>query len=182
MSLLAAKRYAKALLSLALERNALESVYQDMDNVADTVRKSRDLKVLLSNPIVKTEKKRAIIATLFGKANIPITTQFFDMVSSRHREAILGEIAESFIQEYRTFKKISTVEIASAVPLSEGQRQSIVKLLVKDPSLTIEIVQKIDPTLVGGFIVRTGDQQIDASVSRKLRNMKLELAKPIMVN
>jgi F-type H+-transporting ATPase subunit delta len=182
MSLLAAKRYAKALLSLALEKNAVEDVYKDMDFVADTVSKSRDLKVLLSNPIVKTEKKRAIIATLFGKTNSNITPQFFDMVSSRHREAILGEIAESFIQEYRTYKKISTVEITSAVSLSEGQRQSIVKLLIKDPSLTIEIVEKIDPTLVGGFIVRTGDQQIDSSVSRKLRNMKLQLSKPILVN
>jgi F-type H+-transporting ATPase subunit delta len=182
MSLLAAKRYAKALLSHALEKNALEAVYKDMDFVAATVRSSRDLKVLLSNPIVKTEKKRAIVAILFGKSNSEITPLFFDMVSSRHREGILGEIAESFIQEYRAHKKIITVEIASAVPLTESQRQSIVKLLVKDSSLTIEIVEKIDLTLVGGFIVRTGDQQIDSSVSRKLRNMKLQLSKPILVN
>lgn len=182
MSSLAAKRYAKSLLSIALEKNALESVYKDMVFISETIASSRDLKVLLNNPIVKVDKKRAIIAILFSKSTGDITASFFDLISNTHREGILGDIAESFIAEYRAYNKIITVEISSAVKLSNSQLNEIVQLIVTDKSLKVEIAEKVDPTLIGGFIVRMGDQQIDSSVTRKLNSLKLQLSKPISVN
>lgn len=182
MSSLAAKRYAKSLLSIALEKNALDSVYKDMVFISETVSSSRDLKVLLNNPIIKVDKKRAIIAILFSKSTSQITQSFFDLISSTHREGILGDIANSFIEEYRIYNKIISVEITSAVKLAQNQLDEIVKLIVTDKSLKVETIEKVDPTLVGGFIVRMGDQQIDSSVTRKLNSLKLQLSKPISVN
>lgn len=161
MSSLAAKRYAKSLLSIALEKNALESVYKDMVFISETIASSKELKVLLNNPIVKVDKKRAIIAILFSKSTGDITASFFDLISSTHREGILGEIAQAFIEEYRTYNKIITVEITSAVKLSNSQLNEIVQLIVTDKSLKVEIAEKVDPTLIGGFIVRMGQPTLD---------------------
>lgn len=173
---LAAKRYAKSLMDLAIERKMLDAIYSDMVVVADTVADNHDLKLLLNNPIVKSDKKKSILDAIFSKSTNPLTLEFFKLIASRGREELVGEIAQSFVVEYKRHKKIAVAEAFSATQLDQKQRDAIVKLLAEDGVDSVEITEKIDPSLIGGFIVRIGDKQIDQSVARKLSQLKQELS------
>ena len=93
----AAKRYARALLDLSIERNTLEECYVDMQLVFETCLKSREFSIFLKSPIVKTDKKREIISEIFDSKIQDITRSFIDIIVSKKRESLLRQISDSFI-------------------------------------------------------------------------------------
>ena len=178
---LAGQRYAKSLIGLSIEENKLEDVYKDMALISDTVSKSNDLQSLLNSPIVKTDKKQEILSSIFVKSINELTIKFLALISSRNREAILGDIASSFVDQYKVIKKIIVTEITSAIKLDDVQKKKIIQLLNTDKDTTVEIVEKINPDIIGGFIVRVDDKQIDASISRKLDDLKQDFSKNLYI-
>lgn len=174
---LAGNRYAKSLVGLSTETNELDVVYNDMILIASTIENSRDLDVLLKSPVVKTDKKQEILTSVFGKNISELTSKFLMLISSRKREAIILDIANAFISQYKVIKKIIVTEITSAIKLDESQKKKIVQLIDAEADSSVEIVEKIDPTIIGGFIVRVDDKQIDASISRKLDDLKQDFNK-----
>lgn len=170
---LAGNRYAKSLLALAVEQDQLEVVYNDMLLIGTTIKESRDLTVLLNNPVVKADKKFSVLIAIFGTKIGATTTKFLQLVSTRKREALLEDIAFAFVDLYKKEKNIIVAEITSAIKLDEVQKQNIIKLLKTDA--TVEIIEKIDPSIIGGFIVRVDDKQIDASILREFSDIRLAL-------
>lgn len=172
----AAKRYAKALLSFAIEQKELETVAGEMKLIADTCSTSPDLVMLLKSPVVKTEKKRTILNTIFAGKIGAITLKFLELVTQKKREDQLPEIANAFQQIYREHKGIVTAEIITAVPLGEeGKRKALA--FITNLYDKVELTEKVDKELIGGFIIRVGDKQYDESVARKLNNLKREFSK-----
>jgi len=174
-----ASRYAKSLLSLADEQGQLEAVYADMSLVAQACGDSRDLVLLLKSPIVKPDKKAAILNEVFGGRLGDLATGFIKIITSKKREYLLESIANEFLLQYKAFKGITIAELTSAVQLDEAQKQKILNLV--GASGEIEVVEKIDPELIGGFIVRVGDKQVDTSVSRTITSLKKEFDKNLYV-
>jgi len=170
---LAANRYAQSLLDLAIEQNKLDSVYNDMELILSTIEESRELRSLLKSPVVKTDKKYSVLQSLFGAKISDLSNQFLKLVSSRKREALLEDIARTFIALYKKQKNIIVAEVTSAVRLDESQKQKIIGLLKTDA--TVEMIEKIDPSIIGGFVVRVDDKQIDASILRELNDLKQAL-------
>lgn len=170
---LAGNRYAQSLLELAVEQNQLDAVYNDMLLIGTTIKDSRDLSVLLNNPIVKADKKFSVLVAVFGAKIGETTTKFLQLVSTRKREALLEDIAFSFVDLYKKEKNIIVAEVTSAVKLDDAQKQNIIKLLKTEA--TVEMVEKIDPSIIGGFIVRVDDKQIDASILRELSDLRQAL-------
>jgi len=173
----AAHRYAKSLIKLAEEKNSLEAIFNDMVLISNTVGESRDLNILLNSPVVKTDKKQEILALIFGKSVSDLTKAFLALISSRKREALIGDIASAFIDQYKIIKKIVVTEITSAVKLDDSQKKKIVALLDAPEGSSVEIVETINPDILGGFIVRVDDKQIDASISSTLDQLKQEFSK-----
>ena len=169
---LAAKRYAKSLISLAQEKNNLDSVYKDMVLINETIKKSNDLNLLLKSPVVNTAKKQQILLSVFGKNISELSILFLDLISSKKRESLIQLIASSFIEQYKNFKNIIVTEVTSAISLDNKQLNSIVSLFENTNNSTYEIVEKVSPEIIGGFIIRVGDKQIDASISKELRELK----------
>ncbi len=169
---LAAKRYAKSLMGLAQEKNNLDSVYKDMMLINETIKKSNDLDLLLKSPVVNTDKKQQILLAVFGKNISKLSTLFLDLISSKKRESLIQLIASSFIEQYKNFKNIIVTEVTSAISLDNKQLNSIVSLFENTNNSTYEIVEKVSPEIIGGFIIRVGDKQIDASISKELRELK----------
>ena len=169
---LAAKRYAKSLMGLAQEKNNLDSVYKDMMLINETIKKSNDLDLLLKSPVVNTDKKQQILLSVFGKNISNLSTLFLDLISSKKRESLIQLIASSFIDQYKNFKNIIVTEVTSAISLDKKQLNSIVSLFENTNNSTYEIVEKVSPEIIGGFIIRVGDKQIDASISKELRELK----------
>ena len=174
---LAAKRYAKSLLSLALENGSLDKVHGDMLLVNQVISDSKELRVVLSSPIIKTEKKIAILSEIFKGKVTELSEKFIGLATEKGREAMLPAIARAFETAYRAHKNISTVEVTSAIALSEEQKKKILALAAEQGVENAEVIEKVDPELIGGFIMRMGDRQIDASIGNRINALKQELIK-----
>src|SRR5688572_7171171 len=111
----AASRYVKSLLGLAVERNVLDEVHQDMLLFSKVVEDNREFELLLKNPIVKHDKKRDILERLFkGKVN-PLTLAIFDIITKKNREPILPAIAREFHNSYNEYKGIGKAVVTTAI-------------------------------------------------------------------
>lgn len=166
-------RYAKSLLDLALERGQLEPVSEDMRVVLETIRNSRDFSVLLKSPVVKTDKKQEILKAIFGGKIGVITTAFIDIITRKRREGELEAIAEAFVTQYKKHKQILTAVITTAQGLDERLRAQVLEVVKQSAGgKSIELVEKTDKGLIGGFVLRVGDKQVDASVIRQIRNLE----------
>ena len=169
---LAAKRYAKSLIGLAQEKKTLDQVFNDMVLINNTIKNSHDLSLLLNSPVVNTDKKQQIMFSVFADNISEISNLFLRLISSKKRESLIESITSSFVEQYKTLKNIVVAEVTSAISLEKEQLDSIISLIDDANNNTYEIVETVDPEIIGGFRVRVGDQQIDASISKELRELK----------
>lgn len=168
-----AYRYARSIFDLARDKGQLKAVQEDMRTVATTVAGSQELKVLLNSPVVKADKKTAILGRVFAGQVGAITSGFMEVLARKGREALLPQVAVAFTELYKQSEGIITAEVTSAVPLSEGARQQVRTLVTdKYPGKSIDITEKVDAHLIGGIVIRVGDEQFDGSVSRRLHDLR----------
>lgn len=166
-------RYAKSLLDLSLEKGQLEQVNEDMRMVLETIRQNRDFSVLLRSPVVKTDKKQEILKAIFGGQIGVITTEFLDIITRKRREGELEAIAEAFTSQYKKHKQILTAVITTAQGLDEKLRAQVLDVVKQSAGgKSVELVEKTDRALIGGFILRVGDKQVDSSIIRQIRNLE----------
>jgi F-type H+-transporting ATPase subunit delta len=164
-----AGRYAKSLIDLAKEQNQLEAVNNDIRLFDNVVKSSRDFLLMLRNPIIHTDKKIKIVEQIFKDKFNPITLSFLILVIKKGRESHLPGIAESFIDQYNRLKKILRVKVITAVPVDEALVNRVKQIVkAKTEFENIEMSTKIDPNIIGGFILQYEDKLYDASVQRNL--------------
>ncbi len=168
-------RYSKSLLDLASQEGELEKVKGDMDNVAEICTSSKELANLLKNPIVKARDKKAVLGKVFSSTT-PTTQKFIDFLVDKKRENELPSVAQNFITSYNNLKGIAKATIVSAIALSEESLSQIgnyvSELLGKDG---IELKNEIDPSIIGGIIIKHEDKLLDMSVSKELREIRKTL-------
>ncbi len=168
------KRYAKGLYQFAESQNQNKEIYAEMQSLSQLISESKDLRSYLKTPILDYKTKQEIGKELF--ASYSKTTQsFINLVIQHGREANLKEIAEEYISFSDVKNHVKKAVLISAVELS----QELVDKIVKESNLiakndTLEIKKQIDPSILGGYIFRVGDQQIDASVKSKFTQLKQE--------
>jgi F-type H+-transporting ATPase subunit delta len=173
--MIVATRYAKSLLDLSVEKGQLEAVYADMIQVKGVCDNSKEFITFLNSPIIKADKKISTLKAVFdGKLNA-ITSGFLTIVTSKRRESIIPEMATSFIEQYRLHKNILTAVVTSANGLDAATKQKALDLVKSQLSGEVELVEKVDANIIGGFILKIGDKQLDKSVARQLSNLKKEL-------
>jgi F-type H+-transporting ATPase subunit delta len=167
-----ASRYAKSVLDLAIEQGQLEQVYTDMQYLQQLTKESRDFLNLLRSPVVKADTKIKVInAVTAGKVS-PLTTAFIQLMTAKTREAVLPEIITSFINQYKEHKGIKTVKLTTAAPVSDAVKAEIVAQVKRSGGFEkLELLETVDPSIIGGFVLQAGDQLIDASISYDLKNI-----------
>jgi F-type H+-transporting ATPase subunit delta len=171
-----ARRYAKALLDFAIEKGKLEEVRADMRAIAKTCRDSRELVSFLKSPVVKVDDKVNVIERLFRGKIQNITGEFLTVVARKKRERVIPDIAHAFAELYREHHGILLAEITSAVPLTEAERTKARKF-VGQLSSNVELKEKINPAIIGGFIIKVGDRQYDESIASRLTCLRTEFLK-----
>lgn len=171
-----AVRYAKALLELALENNLVDQVMADMKQIIVANNETKDFQSFLDSPIVGSEKKLSILKSLFP-AHQKLTTSFIDLIVNNKREKALAQIADSYISLVKETQGIVSVTLTSAQVLDAATKKEILDKLAVSIKGTLEIEEKIDSSLIGGFIIKMGDTQIDASISNKIKNLKTSLTR-----
>jgi F-type H+-transporting ATPase subunit delta len=165
-----AKRYAKSLIDLASEQGVLDAVNADMLQFVSVCDANRDLNLLLSNPIIPSDKKLSILKAVFSSAS-KLSTAFFEIITRKGREGNLPAIAKEFVDQFKKSKGIETAVVTSAITLDEQLRKQVYQLVKDSVKSEIELVEKVDNKLIGGFVIRIGDKQYDASVSSELRRL-----------
>lgn len=179
MSNRAAIRYAKAILHSANENNTAAVLFGDMQSVYNTIEGSRELQTVLQSPVIKAnDKKQALLKIFSGQS--ATTHSLINILVDNKRTSLLGQVAHSFIDLYNKEQGVRVANVISAVPLSpemESKVMAKVKELTK--SEKVSLTSEIDPTIIGGFILRVGDVQYDASIVNQFRKLKKEFSKSI---
>ncbi len=173
----AASRYIRSLLELSIEQGAVEQVHTDLLTFSKVAEGSRALKLMLRNPIIKHDTKRAILAKIFKGKVHSLTMAIFDILTRKNREPLLPEIARGFHHAYNEIKGIGEATVTTAVPLDPSLRKDIEKLVKKySDKKEVDLIEKVDPSMIGGFVLNIGDRQIDASISSKLKTLQVQFS------
>ena len=169
----AAIRYAKAVLSLAIDQKTADVVNADMKLIAGTIAQSKDLSDTLQSPVVSSTVKKAILIEVFNKSNKAIFN-LIDTLVTNNRIDILQQVAVKYNQLFDESKGIELATVTTAITLTPDLKK---KVLAKAKELTgknVEVENIIDESILGGFILRIGDVQYNASVANQLSKLKRE--------
>jgi len=169
-------RYAKAIIDLAIEQNSLEEINNDMELFVRTIKANPQLHAVLANPIIYHDKKIKILEQLFGGKVSKLTIDFFKIMINKGRAEVLTVAAQEFLNQYDVKKNIIKATVVSAAALSEENKNTIIAELKESTGGTIKLTAKVDPDLIGGFVLTVGDKQIDTSVAASLAKLKKEFA------
>jgi F-type H+-transporting ATPase subunit delta len=168
-----AGRYAKSLLDLAVEKDQLGAVYQDMVYLNGMIQVSPELVRVLKSPVIKGDKKEKILEALTkDKLNV-ISSAFNRLLVRKGRETYLPEIVTAFIHQYKEYQGIHIVTITTAVPLTEEVKSAIVgKVSDSSGFKQVELKSIVNPDIIGGFIIEVDGRLIDASIVYDLSVIK----------
>jgi F-type H+-transporting ATPase subunit delta len=168
-----AGRYAKSLLDLAVQKEQLEPVFQDMVLMNNLIKSSPELERVLKSPVIKGDKKEKIVAAVTSDKLGTISSSFFRLLISKGREFYLQEIISTFIKQYKDYRGIHIVSLTTAIPLTEEVKSVIVSRISDAAHLKqVELKTRVNPDIIGGFIIEVDGRLIDASILYDLNAIK----------
>lgn len=173
-----AHRYAKSLLGLATERNEADRVEHDFSVISKVLRETRDLRVFLKSPVVKSDKKQQVLLAIFGEHVGELMMAFLRILTVKGREMLLKEIAESYVEQIRRRKGIMVASVVTASALADESRDVINHLVTElNEGGDIVLTEEVDPEIVGGFVLKIEDKMVDASVLSQFRKLRRQYTK-----
>jgi F-type H+-transporting ATPase subunit delta len=168
-------RYAKALYQLAEEEGIQDAVKTDIEAILASIRESEDFVTFLESPLIKSSDKMHIMNEIFQDKVQELTMKFIHLLFGQKREAHLAGICRNFIQQYKEKLGIREAVITTARSLSTGQIKQIHDYIANKFQVKVELTEKVEPDIIGGFVLRIEDQQINASIKSQLKKIKREL-------
>ena len=169
----AAIRYAKATLDFAVERKAADAVEKNMRDIATVISENVELQHVLESPVVKAEVKKNTLLEIFGDAN-EITKGLIQTLLDNKRISMLQEVAFKYIILHEKRKGEKVAYVTTAIPLTAELEKKILAEVIKATGNKATIENKVDENIIGGFVLRVGDTQYDASIANKLNGLKRE--------
>ena len=169
----AAIRYAKAVLSLATDNNTADAVNTDMELIKNTVAESKDLKDMLYSPVISSSVKKAALLEIFKNAN-KATVNLIDVLIANKRTSLLPEVASSYVTLFEQQKGNQIAEVTTAVPLTTELEEKVLEKVKELTGKETAITNIVDEDILGGFILRVGDTQYNASIANQLSKLKRE--------
>jgi len=165
-------RYAKALLSYALEKGADEAVYLKMNQLSRCFFEVQEFEKTLSSPVVTASDKFSIIRTASGNLTSDEFDRFINLVTRNNRENLLRSISLCYIKLYQKKKNVSICNLITAVPVTEEVESKISKMIIDKTHGTVELKKSVNPGILGGFIFELNYNRLDASVATQLKRIK----------
>ncbi|MGA9270840.1 MAG: ATP synthase F1 subunit delta [Lutimonas sp.] len=167
----AALRYAKATLNLAKEKNFAEEVNNDMILIRDTIEANPDLGVMLKSPVIKYAMKKSVLIEVFKNKINGITKGLIDVMIENKRLNLLPLVAKEYIVIYDFMKGVEVAQVTTAVPLTKELEKAILKRVHESVDTKVSLVNIVDPSIIGGFVLRVGDKEYDSSVAYRLEDL-----------
>jgi len=176
-----ANRYAKALFELALEQKKLDQVGKDMLYISQTIDENIELAQMLKSPIIKLEKKEKVLQALFAEKTDSISLRFMMLVAEKTREEYLAYFANEFTSIYKDYQGLVDAWVTSSAYIEQEVKDHLLELLKKMTGKTVILHESVNNDLIGGFIVKIGDYQYDASTRTLIRRLKDDFAKNLFI-
>ena len=167
----AAIRYAKAILSVATDNQTAKKIQLEMDEIAHTIASNAALNEALKSPVVKLSEKAAVLDKVFNNFS-PELKSLFQTLAQNKRIDLLEEISLQYKQLYDQLNNKEVATVTTAVPMTSAMEAKVMAKLKTLSSKKISLKKTVDETILGGFILRVGDQQYNASVSNQLNELK----------
>jgi F-type H+-transporting ATPase subunit delta len=171
----AAIRYAKAILGIAQENNNAANVNSDMLLIVSSVKDNKELKDFLTSPVIKGASKLAATLEVFATAQNE-TKRLFQLLQENRRFEILEAIATQYNGLFNELNNMETAVVTTAVPMTQELEKQVLAKVATFSSKTITLENIVDPAIIGGFILRIGDKQYNASVTNRLQQLKREFS------
>jgi F-type H+-transporting ATPase subunit delta len=170
--------YAEALLQVVSENDQTEEMVKEVKQLLSLINDSPDLEKTLSSPVLETDTKKKIIIEIFSEKINSSLLNFLKLLADRQRIGIVTSILDRFLEIYRENSNIALATVTSAVELTDDQKSLITKKIINIAGTEkLELVTKIDPSLIGGFVASVGSKVIDASLASQIRKLGLSLSK-----
>ncbi|HPD66055.1 MAG TPA: ATP synthase F1 subunit delta [Bacteroidia bacterium] len=172
------KRYASAFLEFS-ERNAItEMTITDVKHFLEACRENKEFLVFLKSPVVKVSKKKKVLHAAFENVFCRETLNFIDLIADNQRENLLFEIFTEFLELYKQKNGIVTAELTTAVPVDRELAEKIKEFVRKvSSSKSVELVNKTDPSIIGGFKIKFHDKLLDATIVHELKEIRKRMIK-----
>jgi F-type H+-transporting ATPase subunit delta len=174
-------RYAAAFFDLATEKGIVEKAEEDMKLLANVCTSSREFVRMLQNPVIHADKKSKVVSKIFGASVSPVSLGFFNLMIRKRRERYLPSIAEAFADLFLASKGLKTAFVTSAISLADKEKTGILDILKKLTDKNIELVEKTNEALIGGFIINLDNFQIDQSIATKIKELKKDFEKNLFI-
>jgi F-type H+-transporting ATPase subunit delta len=168
--------YARALFEVAKDRDILDKVHDQLDEVAAALHENRELAVFFFSPYFSTdEKKDALKKTITGAE--PAVMNFLEALLERHRMPVIFRIASRFDELWREENRLLPVEVTSAIELDDATVREIGKRIEKETGEKVELSSKVDPEILGGLVLRVGNFILDDSIRNHLEQLRKQVAR-----
>jgi len=171
-----AERYATALYDLAGEQNALDTVAADLKTLRKMTDESDDFRRFINSPVLSRADQAKAVQALAEKAQLSgLTQKFLGLAAANRRLFALPSVIAAYLDRLATRRGEVTAEVTSAVTLNDTQMSAITAALKQTVGRTVALTSKIDPSILGGLIVRVGSRMVDSSIKSKLQRLKLAM-------
>ena len=170
----AANRYAKAILDAAHSKGAASEVNADMALVASTFGSNEELKTFILSPTSSNEVKHNVLLEVFADVS-PVSKSLFRLLFENKRFELLQDVATSYNTIYDEMNGVEVAQVTTAVPMDAEMEAKVLSKILTFSNKKVVIRNIVDPSIIGGFILRIGDQQYNASVSNRLQVLRREL-------
>lgn len=175
MAELVARRYAGALFEVGVEENKLDSFEQELEVIAAAFAGNKEFSSIFKAPMVPKEEKKSLIENIFkGKASDELVN-FIKILVDKDRISVLDEINREFVKLVNEHNNIEDAVAISAVPIDAERLEALKAQLTKVTGKNIKIKNEINPSVMGGILVRIGNEEIDGTVKGRLDRLEEEL-------
>ena len=170
--------YAEAFLQVAESRNEVDEIVSQSKSILEVWSQSLDFRDAMSSPVLEIETKKSILEKIFANEVTPSFLNLLKLLADRQRIGILNSVLERLLELYREQRNIALATVTSATALNDDQQGEIMKTVQSVAGTdNLELELKVDPDLIGGFVINVGSKVIDASLSGQVRRLGLALAK-----
>ena len=171
----AAIRYAKAILEIASSKNAANEVSNDMFLISSTIKENVELDTFIQNPTIKVEVKENALLEVFANTN-GVTKSLFHLLFENKRFEILGAVASEYTKLFAEMNGVEVAKVTTAIPMDADLEAKVKAKIATFSDKKVTIENTVDASIIGGFILRIGDKQYNASVANRLQVLKRELS------
>jgi F-type H+-transporting ATPase subunit delta len=171
-----ARVYARAMLDLAAAQGQEDELLGELTDLGSAIAADPELAAFLGSPLVSGAARAEVLEKVFRRRASDLLVDSLEVINSKGRLGLLPAIVEAYRGEYRELRGLVDARVITAVPLSKEQRASLAAAVAKLTGKKPELIERVDPSILGGLVVEVAGEKIDGSLSARLRDVAMHLA------